>query len=86
MRGTEGETVANARRAQQIAWFHGGEQSILVEKQQVAEELPDLPEGRDAVTTAAWISEVLAGQRPIPESIQEQVAHCVTVAQDIARR
>ena len=86
MRGTEGETVANARRAQQIAWFHGGEQSILVEKQQVAEELPDLPEGRDAVTTAAWISEVLAGQRPRPESIQEQVAHCVTVAQDIARR
>lgn len=86
MRGTEGETVANARRAQQIAWFHAGEQTILVEKQQVAEDLPDLPEGRDATTTAAWISEVMAGQRPVPESIQEQVAHCVTVAKDIASR
>ena len=30
MRGTEGETVANPHRAQQIDWFHGGERSLLV--------------------------------------------------------
>src|SRR5450830_114262 len=62
MRGTEGETVANARRAQQIDWFHGGQRTLLVEKQSVAEELADLPEGRDAAATARWIEAVLAGQ------------------------
>jgi anthranilate phosphoribosyltransferase len=33
MRGTEGETVANAKRAQTITWFHGGQHTLLVEKQ-----------------------------------------------------
>ncbi len=85
MRGTEGETVANARRAQQIDWFHDSQRVLLVEKQRVAEELADLPEGRDAPATAAWIKAVLAGQRQIPEAIQEQVEHCVTVAAQIRR-
>ncbi len=80
MRGTEGETVANARRAQRIDWFSRGKRTVLVEKQSVAEELPDLPEGQDAVATAAWIREVLDGQRPVPEAIAEQVEHCVEVA------
>lgn len=86
MRGTEGETVANARRAQRIDWFSCGEKTVLVEKQSVAEELPDLPEGRDAATTAAWIAEVLDGRRPVPESIAEQVEHCVDVAAAIRQR
>lgn len=86
MRGTEGETVANARRAQQIEWFHGGQRSLLVEKQRVAEDVADLPEGRDAEVTAKWIGEVLAGARSVPEAIAEQVEHCVTVAAEIRRR
>jgi len=86
MRGTEGETVANARRAQRIDWFSRGVKTVLVEKQSVAEDLPDLPEGRDAETTAAWIAEVLDGKRPVPESIAEQVGHCVEVAAAIKQR
>ncbi|WDZ96943.1 DNA-binding protein YbiB [Herbaspirillum sp. WKF16] len=86
MRGTEGETVANARRAQRIDWFSRGVKTVLVEKQSVAEELPDLPEGRDAATTAAWIAEVLDGRRPVPESIAEQVEHCADVAAAIRQR
>lgn len=86
MRGTEGETVANARRAQRIDWFSHGQKTVLVEKQSVAEELPDLPEGRDAATTAAWIAEVLDGRRSVPESIAEQVEHCIDVAARIAQR
>ncbi|MBP0598789.1 DNA-binding protein YbiB [Herbaspirillum sp. LeCh32-8] len=86
MRGTEGETVANARRAQRIEWFSAGVRTELVEKQSVAEDLPDLPEGRDAATTAAWIAEVLDGRRPVPEAIAEQVDHCVNVAAAIRRR
>jgi anthranilate phosphoribosyltransferase len=80
MRGTEGETVANARRAQRIDWFSRGTRTVLVEKQSVAEDLPDLPEGHDARATAAWINEVLDGRRPVPQAIAEQVDHCVAVA------
>jgi len=80
MRGTEGETVANARRAQQIDWFHDGQRSLLVEKQKVAEDIPDLPEGRDADATARWIEAVLKGDKTVPVAIAEQVAHCMTVA------
>ena len=80
MRGTEGETVANANKAQQIDWFHGGERSMLVPKQTAVQELPLLPAERDAASTAAWINAVLAGQVPVPAPIAEQVARCLQVA------
>jgi anthranilate phosphoribosyltransferase len=80
MRGTEGETVANAKRAQQIDWFHQGQRTVLVEKQGAIDEVPPLPDERDAVTTAQWIKEAMAGTQPVPQSIVEQVAHCVRAA------
>jgi anthranilate phosphoribosyltransferase len=86
MRGTEGETVANAKRAQQIDWFHDGERTTLVQKQAAVDELPPLPEARDAVTTAAWIRAALAGEQPVPASIAEQVEHCLIVAKRIQDR
>lgn len=80
MRGTEGETVANAKRAQQIDWFHDGERTILVEKQAPVDELPPLPDGRDATTTAAWIQAALRGEQPIPAPIVDQVERCLEVS------
>ncbi|RXZ36664.1 DNA-binding protein YbiB [Oxalobacteraceae bacterium CAVE-383] len=80
MRGTEGETVANARRAQQIDWFHQGVHTQLVEKQGTVEELPDLPAQNDAACTASWIQAVLNGKIPVPAPIADQVRHCLTVA------
>ncbi len=80
MRGTEGETVANANKAQQIDWFHGSQRTILVQKQAVVQELPTLPPERDAQTTASWIRAVLAGEIAVPASIAEQVAQCLLVA------
>jgi len=80
MRGTEGETVANARRAQQIDWFHAGQCQMLVAKQGVVEELPDLPSERDAAATALWTGQVMRGDKPVPAAIAEQVAHCMAVA------
>lgn len=80
MRGTEGETVANAKRAQQIDWFHDGERTVLVQKQSPVDELPPLPAASDAITTAAWIKAALAGEQPIPAPITEQVEHCLQVA------
>ncbi|WP_028104663.1 DNA-binding protein YbiB [Pseudoduganella violaceinigra] len=84
MRGTEGETVANANKAQKIDWFHDGERTVLVEKQTVVDTLPELPEDKSAESTAAWIQAVLRGDVPVPESIAEQVAHCKAVAQQMS--
>jgi anthranilate phosphoribosyltransferase len=81
MRGTEGETVANANRAQQIDWFHGGEQTLLAERDAPADELAPAPEGRDAPATADWILRVLRGEQPVPPPIAAQAAHCLRVAQ-----
>ena len=86
MRGTEGETVANAYKAQQIDWFHGGLRTMLVPKQTLVQELPALPEERDAATTAAWIAVVLRGEVPVPPSIAEQVAQILLVARTLRAR
>ncbi len=80
MRGTEGETVANATRGQQIDWFHGGERTLLVPKQAPGQAVPELPAERDAEVTARWIEAALRGEVPVPEPIADQVAQCVRVA------
>lgn len=77
MRGTEGETVANANKAQQIDWFHDGQRTVLVEKQTLVQTLPVLPGDKDAATTATWIHAVLRGDIPVPASIAEQVEQCL---------
>jgi anthranilate phosphoribosyltransferase len=80
MRGTEGETVANPHRAQQIDRFHGGERTLLAERDAPTDELARLPEARDAAATARWIEQVLEGREPVPAPIAAQVEHCVRVA------
>nr|WP_314546347.1 DNA-binding protein YbiB [uncultured Massilia sp.] len=80
MRGTEGETVANANRAQQIDWFHGGTQTVLVERDAPADALAPAPEGRDAAATADWIARALRGEQPVPAPIAAQAAQCMQVA------
>ena len=84
MRGTEGETVANANRAQQIDWFHSGERTLLVQRDAPTDELADMPEARDAATTATWIASALRGEVQIPAAIAEQVAQCVQVSRLLA--
>lgn len=83
MRGTEGETVANANRAQQIDWFHQGQRTLLVQRDAPTDELAQLPEGRDASTTAEWITRALRGEVPVPRSITEQVAQCLLVSKSL---
>jgi anthranilate phosphoribosyltransferase len=80
MRGTEGETVANANRAQQIDWFHAGEQTLLAERDAPTDELAPAPEGRDAPATADWILRALRGDQPVPAPVAAQAAHCLRVA------
>lgn len=80
MRGTEGETVANAKRAQQIEWFHHHQCTTLVHKQAPVDELPTLPLQSDAATTAEWIRNALQDEQLVPSSIAEQVKHCLFVS------
>ncbi|CDG81540.1 DNA-binding protein YbiB [Janthinobacterium agaricidamnosum] len=86
MRGTEGETVANANKAQQIDWFHDGRRTLLVEKQTLVQSLPVLPVDKDAATTAQWIQAVLRGEILVPESIAEQVEQCLAASRGLAQR
>jgi anthranilate phosphoribosyltransferase len=86
MRGTEGETVANVKRAQQIDWLHDHQRTIISEKQLSANAIPDLPAERDAATTAQWIGSVLRDELPIPAAIAEQIEHCLRVAKEIKVR
>jgi anthranilate phosphoribosyltransferase len=83
MRGTEGETVANPKRANAVTWLHQGQATELVERQAPNDELPVLPAVSDAHTTAGWIKEALAGQQPIPAPITEQLEHCLRVARQL---
>jgi anthranilate phosphoribosyltransferase len=80
MRGTEGETVANANRAQQIDWFHAGAQTVVAERDAPTDEVAPAPEGRDAPATADWILRALRGEQPVPAPIAAQAAHCLRVA------
>lgn len=86
MRGTEGETVANVKRAQQIDWLHQHRATVLIEKELSANAVPALPAERDAATTARWIAKVLQGDLPIPLAIADQVGHCLQVAKEIRTR
>lgn len=83
MRGTEGETVANAKRGQQIEWFHAHQRTLLSEREEPVDEMPPLPAASDAATTARWIEQALAGQQPVPRPIMAQVAHCLRVAREL---
>jgi anthranilate phosphoribosyltransferase len=83
MRGTEGETVAHARRAQRIEWFHGNRGNTLVERQDPVDEMPPLPASSAASDTAAWIAQALRGDQPVPEPIASQVEHCLTVCRQL---
>jgi len=83
MRGTEGETVANPHRAQQIDWFHAGTRTLLVERDAPTDDLSQVPEARDAAATASWIAAALRGEVPVPRSILNQVAECVRAARGL---
>jgi len=83
MRGTEGETVANANRANQIDWFHGGERTLLVQRDAPTDAAAQMPHERDAANTAAWIRRALNGAEPVPPSIIEQVAQCLLASKTL---
>jgi anthranilate phosphoribosyltransferase len=76
LRGTEGEPVADPRRAPRLqVVLHGQPRPELSSAAQegVLTELPVLPREHDAATTALYIQSVLSGEKPVPAPLQQQV-------------
>jgi anthranilate phosphoribosyltransferase len=84
LRGTEGEAVADARRAPRWQAFVNGKALALHEGQSGSlSSLPDLPVAIDAASTAAYIRAVLDGTQPLPEPIALQVQQLVELSTQI---
>jgi anthranilate phosphoribosyltransferase len=84
LRGTEGESVADARRMPQMEVFIAGQRQVVQEAQAgTLAGLPDLPKEFDAATTAAYIRDVMAGKSAVPPSIAKQVEHILRVSKSL---
>ena len=84
LRGTEGEGVADARRAPQMQGFIKGQQVLAHEGVKgTLPSVPDLPKAIDADSTAAYIRSVLNGDSPLPPSIAQQVAHILQLLKQL---
>jgi anthranilate phosphoribosyltransferase len=82
MRGTEGEPVADPRRAPKLDVYVGGQLRAELSRpaqEGVLTELPVLPRENDAATTAMYIQSVVSGEKPAPAPITQQV-DCLTRA------
>ncbi len=76
LRGTEGEPVADARRAPRLEVFVRGTRRdalCLPAQEGVLTALPALPTGIDAASTAAYIQSVMHGGVPVPAPLLRQV-------------
>jgi len=83
-KGTEGESVADPRRAIQIDGFVRGQRRLLQAKQPgVTADLTGLPQAADAAATADYTRRVLQGQLPAPEAVERQVAHICALAREL---
>jgi anthranilate phosphoribosyltransferase len=82
LRGTEGEPVADPRRAPRLDAFIDGQHRPELSRpahEGVLTELPVLPRGFDATTTAVYIQSVVSGEKPAPGPLTQQV-ECLTAA------
>ena len=84
LRGTEGESVADARRMPQMDAFLLGQKSTLQEAQSgTLPVLPDLPKSFDAKTTADYIRGVVDRTIAVPPSIAKQVEHILLLSRQL---
>jgi len=75
LRGTEGESVADARRTPAMDVFKNGQtRRVQAPQEGPLVQVPSLP-SLDAVATALYIERVLQGLLPVPQPIALQVQH-----------
>ena len=84
LRGTEGEVVADARRMPQMEGFINGRRELLQAGQAgTLASIPDFPKTTDAAATGAYIAQVMAGDQPVPASIERQVEHILQLVKQL---
>lgn len=84
LRGTEGEAVADPRRAPKFQAYLRGSALAPVEHQSgPLLELPELPQSIDASSTASYIRAVLNGNQPVPSPVAQQVAYIMRIAAEV---
>jgi anthranilate phosphoribosyltransferase len=84
LRGAAGEPVADARRRPWMSsWLQGRPAPALSLPAQDGPltHWPVLPQARDAATTALYVQAVLAGEKPMPPPIGEQLTLLLRVLQ-----
>ena len=75
LRGTEGESVADARRTPSMDVFKDGQtRRVQEQKEGSLLQVPELPT-TDAAATALYTEQVLQGSLPVPVAIAMQVEH-----------
>ena len=87
MRGTEGEPVADPRRARGLDVVLDGQVRPDLSRspqEGVLTELPVLPKDFDASTTALYIQAVVSGEKPAPAPLTQQV-ECLMATLDALR-
>ncbi len=89
LRGTEGEPVADPRRAPRLDVFIAGQPRADLARaahEGVLTELPVLPRAIDAATTAVYIQAVVSGEKPAPGPVSSQVECLLGALGAIERR
>jgi anthranilate phosphoribosyltransferase len=82
MRGTEGEPYANPKRQPRLEMYARGRAVRVVEPEEgTLAALPSLPASSDAVATAQWTAEALAGAHALPAPIVVQLSCLLEAAQ-----
>lgn len=87
MRGTEGEPVADPRRAPRLDVYVDGTLRADLSRgpqEGVLTELPVLPRANDASTTALYIQSVVSGEKPAPTPLVQQVDCLVQTLRAVA--
>lgn len=75
---TEGEAFVEPHRRPQIDLVQNGSSTCLFAAEHEAiKRVPGLPTASNAVITAQWIKQVLAGERSLPIPIVNQLACCL---------
>ena len=84
-RATEGEPYFNPKRSPTVtAVRHGTISTVLTADTASLDSLPDLPSDNTLPTTVDWTEAVLAGQRPVPVPLLDQLACCWMMATGLA--
>lgn len=80
-RGLEGEVVSDPRRTAQVDGFvHGQRIELQAQQAGTLGAVEGLPAEIDIETTADYTRRVLAGERPVPAAIAQQVLHITQLA------